>query len=223
MRALEGEDQMRNFQLISQGSGTGGLLQAVKRHPELWNQFTVRTHHPQSAHRVVDDIILRYNPFDEGDDFVEKVCSETFVVNYPSMAKLPEARNLVMGLMAVVGGEHLGRAFISRIRPGVAIPPHSDRIPPAEEAFPSKIPPAIYYDRYHIVLESRPGVVFRCGEEKIEMAGGDVWWFNNQLEHEVVNNSDGDRLSLVVDIATYQQDYVPSWPSGMPGLEAQGE
>jgi len=32
------------------------------------------------------------------------------------------------------------------------------------------------------------------------MKTGDVFWFNNKLEHEVVNNSAFDRLSMVVDI-----------------------
>ena len=40
----------------------------------------------------------------------------------------------------------------------------------------------------------------RAGDEQLEMRSGDVFWFNNKLEHEVVNNSGMDRISIVVDI-----------------------
>jgi hypothetical protein len=32
------------------------------------------------------------------------------------------------------------------------------------------------------------------------MRTGEVWWFNNAIEHEVVNNSADDRIHLIVDI-----------------------
>lgn len=180
------------------------LLHSLALRPHLWNQNTVRTHHPQSAHRVVDDIVLRYNEFAPGDDFVEKVCSEVAVVNYPAFAELPQAAPIVFGLMARVMGEHLGRVFISRMAPGVTIPMHSDRIPPAEEAFPNKMPPATYYDRYQVALQAKSGVVFRAESESVFMAPGEVWWFDNTVQHEVLNHSADDRISLVVDIRPFR-------------------
>jgi hypothetical protein len=200
---------MRNFLKLGQVDPMP-LLGALATQEELWNQYTVRTHHPKSAHRVVDDIILRYNRFDRGDDFVEKVCSEIEVVNYPALARLPAARQLIFPLMFSVQGEHLGRVMISRMAPGVSIPPHSDRIDEAELLFPNKIPPALYYDRYHVALKSEPGCLFICGEEQVYMAPGEVWWFNNQLEHSVVNNSAQDRIHLVCDVRTSFHDcYIP--------------
>jgi hypothetical protein len=32
------------------------------------------------------------------------------------------------------------------------------------------------------------------------MKTGDIWWFDNSQEHEVLNNSADDRLALIVDI-----------------------
>lgn len=185
------------------------LLAELASQPELWNQHTVRTQHPQSAHRVVDDIVLRYSEFNSGDDFVEKVCSEIAVVTYPAWYKLPSAHPFVYGLMTQVHGLHLGRVMVTRVAPGVCIPPHTDRIAPAEEAFPGKIPPALYYERYHVCLQAEPGIVFRCGGEEATMVPGDVWWFNNQLEHEVINNSGNDRIHLIIDLRTKHDDYVP--------------
>lgn len=205
---------MRNFQQIASGLDVGPLLNAIQRKPQLWNQYGVRTWHPESVHRVIDDIVLRYNSFDGreppiGDDFVEAVCSRLECVNYPPWNELPEVAGLIFPLMFRVQGLHLGRVFISRMRPGTVIPAHSDRIAPAEEQFPSRMPPAVYYDRYHIVLASSPGVIFKCGDEQISMQKGEAWYFNNQLLHEVVNNSADDRIHLIADIHSAQGIYYP--------------
>lgn len=206
---------MRNFLKLANSVDYLPLLQDVVRMPHLWNQYTVRTFHEHSAHRTIDDIILRYNRFDKGDDFVEAVCSRIDVVNYPAYQALPHARVLINALMTRVGGEHLGRCFISRIKPGGTIPAHNDRIGPAEEAFPTRMPPAIYYQRYHIPLQSGAGCYFRCGDEDVLMLPGEAWWFDNQQDHEVINNSGDDRIHLVVDIHVPEFNYVPI-PWGEP-------
>ena len=200
---------MRNFLKLAEKIETNPLLHAITRQPELWNAHTVRTMHPMSAHRVVDDIVLRYSPFNRGEDYVDKVCSRIECVDYPSWAKLPEAWPFIFALMTRVQGVHLGRVMVTRVRPGICIPAHSDRIPPAEEAYPDRIPPAVYYERYHIVLQSGPGAIFRCGEESIYMAPGEAWWFNNQIEHEVINNSSDDRIHLICDIRVAHDSYIP--------------
>jgi hypothetical protein len=196
---------MRNFQFIATIDPLP-LLHAVTLRPDLWNSNRTRTWHPQSAHRVIDDILLRYNDFDaaRGDDFVERVCSDLGAVNMPAFAALPQAVSVVFGLMARVMGEHLGRVFISRMAPGVCIPPHTDRIAEAEALFPGKVPPAVYYDRYQIALKASPGVVFRADDEEVFMEPGSIWWFNNEVEHEVLNNSRDDRISMVVDIRPFR-------------------
>lgn len=218
---------MRNFQLIAQGLDIGGLLNAVQRRHDLWNAYGVRTWHPQSVHREIDDIVLRYNTFDGrgaplGDDFVEAVCSRIEVENYPAWNDLPEAQDLIHALMYRVRGLHLGRVFISRMRPGVSIPLHCDRIAPAEAAFPARKIPALYYDRYHIVLAASPGVLMRCGQgddfEQITQRPGETWWFRNDLLHDVTNNSADDRLVMVVDIHSAQGLYYP--PVARPEAQA---
>lgn len=93
--------------------------------------------------------------------------------------------------MAFVNGERLGRCIINKIKSGGVIYPHCD----GEEH-------ASYWDRFHIVLSSSAGCNFRCGDETVHMNQGEVWWFNNKIEHEVVNNSADDRIHLVIDIRT---------------------
>lgn len=193
---------MRYFQKIADVDPMP-LLHALARNPTLWNGNRTRTMHPQSAHRVVDDILLRYNRYEEGDDFVKVVCADLTAINMPAFAHLSQAQSIVFSLMARVYGEHLGRVFISRMAPGVSIPPHTDRIPPAEEAFPDRVPPAVYYSRYQIALQAQPGIIFRAGDESVYMAPGEVWWFDNCVEHEVINNSADDRISMVIDIRPF--------------------
>ena len=112
--------------------------------------------------------------------------------------RLPEARALVMSVMARVGGTRLGRVIINRIQPGGRIFQHADT--PAH---------ANYWHRHHIVLQSAPGVVFEAGDEQVYMAPGELWWFDNGKErsdgseppkHQVWNNSAVERIHMIVDV-----------------------
>lgn len=178
---------MKNFSLIAHGVDVVPLRSAVFMRPHLWNQNTLRTKHPGTAHSQVDDIWLRFNEIAEGEEF--KVVDDKEAINYPAWWELPQARDLIFGLMARVGGERLGRCMITRLAPGKKIDAHRDMGAPAE-----------YYERFHIVLQAGPGCLFRAGDDVVQMQTGDIWWFDNQQEHEVVNNSVVDRIHVIVDI-----------------------
>jgi len=176
---------MKNFLKIAQNVNVTPLLLAIARQPELWEQNTIRQDFDLSPHKQTKNILLRFNKITTFDEVV----NDTMCENYPPMALLPEARPLVYGLMAQVQGEQLGRALVVNLPKGCKVTPHVDMGAPAT-----------YYQRYHIVLQSKVGNVFRAGDEYIHMLPGEVWWFNNEVEHEVTNNSDDDRLHLIVDI-----------------------
>jgi hypothetical protein len=55
-------------------------------------------------------------------------------------------------------------------------------------------------NRYHLVLISPSGSPMRAGSELITMAEGELWWFNNKLPHESMNESDGWRTHLIFDL-----------------------
>lgn len=178
---------MNNFQLLATNVDVIPLLNAVLRDRALWNQNTLRTEHPNTAHAEVDDIWLRFNEV----DVVEDVVDDTECVNYPAWWSLPQARDLIFNLMRRVEGERLGRVLITRLAPGCKITPHVDGGAPAT-----------YYERFHIVLNSAPGCLFRAGNETVHMATGQVWWLDNTQEHEVINNGADDRIHMIVDIRT---------------------
>lgn len=181
---------MKNFLRIAEGLRVMPLLLAIQRRPWLWDENTLRTTHELTPHKQVHDIWLRFQDMaklkTEGE-----VVDEHESIDYPAYASLPEARSLVMPLMTEVSGERLGRVLVTKLEPGKRIEPHVDGGSHAA-----------YYGRFHIVLQSAPGSLFRCGDEQVHMATGEVWWFDNSVEHEVINNSSVDRIHMIVDIRT---------------------
>jgi hypothetical protein len=175
---------VRNFQLLGAQNVTP-LLHQIALHPELWNQHTVRTAHSGSPHKQVDDMLLRFQS--EGSQVVD----DPECVWYPAWDVLTEAHDLIFNLARMVKAERVGRVIISRMAPGKVIDPHEDGGAVAD-----------YYTRYQMPLQSEAGVVFDCAGERVQMAGGQVWWFNNKLTHSVVNNSATDRIAMVVDLKT---------------------
>lgn len=155
-------------------------MATIARHSELWNEDTLRTKIKGSPHFDVSDIILRFGRPDINDLYPSD--------DRPSMAVLG-AKGMALQIMTLVGGCELGRVLVTRLEPGMRILPHAD-----EGGYSER------FDRYHVSLQSLPGNVFRCGDEKISPETGDLWWFNNNIEHEIVNNSVGDRINLVVDV-----------------------
>lgn len=177
---------MKNFLRIAGGLDITPLLLDVTR-LDLWKEDTYLRNYPQGPFGDVESIILRF----PSHELVAAGGDEHENFDQPVYKQLPEARKIVMALMARVGGERLGRVIINKIRPGGVITPHKDSLPHAE-----------YYDRFHVVLQSSPGVVFRAEDEQVFMATGETWWFQNAVEHEVINNSPIDRIHLVIDIRT---------------------
>ncbi|MES2040481.1 MAG: aspartyl/asparaginyl beta-hydroxylase domain-containing protein [Pseudomonadota bacterium] len=187
---------MNNFMCLATGMDVTPLVLAIKRRPELWKEDTYLRDFPGGPFAEIESILLRFPvkklvPFEDVEKELKKVIDPHESIDYPPYKLLPEARQLIMPLMARSSGERLGRCMINKIPPGGKIAPHADTPEHAE-----------YYSRFHIVLQSAPGVLFRAGNEQVYMATGDVWWFNNKLEHEVINNSAIDRIHLIVDIRT---------------------
>jgi len=178
---------MRNLFRLAAGVNMTPLMVQIQRQ-SLWKADTYLRDYPQGPFEDVDTIFLRFPPASvtemerDGRDPHECVWMD-------GSLHLPAARALIFSLMHTVEGERLGRVMINRIRPGGRIFPHADT--PLH---------ATYWDRFHYVVQSAPGVNFRVDEETVFMQTGECWWFQNQLEHEVVNNSADDRIHLIVDI-----------------------
>ncbi len=190
---------MRNFMKLGDNAAVAPLLLALHRFEKsqgIWKADTYLRDYPQGPFGDTESVILRFPPrsVHETEEALrrhEQNFDQHENVDQPVFKLLPEARPLVFGLMAAVQGERLGRVIINKLRPGGVIYPHKDTPAHAE-----------YWDRHHIVLQSQPGVIFRAGSEKVYMAPGEIWWFDNSVEHEVINNSADDRIHMVIDIRT---------------------
>jgi hypothetical protein len=113
---------------------------------------------------------------------------EALIAASGGTVRVPEARAFVMNIFTAVGGERLGRVILNKIEPGGRIYPHPDTPEHAR-----------YYSRFHLVLQSAEGVKFRSGDEWTYWETGSVFWFRNDLDHEVINESSIDRIHMVVD------------------------
>jgi hypothetical protein len=182
---------MKHFQLIGVNAPVAALHHAVVRQPHLWNQERVRTSFDRSPHAQVDDILIRFQDIALHRARPEQIIDEHESIWCPAALMLPQCRPLIFDLMQRVEGERLGRVIITRLASGGVIAPHVDG---GEHA--------AYYDRYHVTLHNLPGSKFRAGDEEVFMQTGSVWWFDNAVEHSVVNESLDDRITMIVDIRT---------------------
>jgi hypothetical protein len=174
---------LKHFLHLAAEIDTLPALRELADNSYLWNQNTLRTNHPDTAHKEADDIWLWFNSLH--DDVVNDIQT----VEYPAWRMLPSLRRLVLDLIHRADGVQLGRCIVTRLRPGAQITPHADHGAPVT-----------FYRRYQIALQSLPGALFNIEDETVNFRTGDVWMINNKAEHSVVNNSADDRIVCIVDI-----------------------
>jgi len=113
-------------------------------------------------------------------------------------ANFPRVRDCLQVLAQELDGK-LARAKVVKLQPGARVYPHSDR--------------GEYYklrDRYHLVLASEPGNYLTCADERVWMRPGELWWFNNKLEHAAANESSGARIHFIFDLLPRANAYSSS-------------
>ena len=191
---------MRHWHLMASGVDTMPLVAAISRQPELWSEDTYLRQYPQGPFGDTDTIMLRFpkQVVLKSEKQLERYKANRLPgydqhesIFYPAWNLLPEAHQHVFALMSVVRGVRLGRVMINRVRPGGRIYRHADT--PEHTA---------RWRRHHLVLHGRPGSTLSVADEAIPMLTGMLFWFDNREEHEVINNSDDDRISMVIDIQT---------------------
>ena len=58
----------------------------------------------------------------------------------------------------------------------------------------------VYSRRHHVPIITSEQTLFGVGTEKINMLEGECWEINNTRFHSVENDSDIDRVHLLIDI-----------------------
>lgn len=181
---------MRNFMKVADGVNTQPLNLLIKQKPHLWDENTFRKCRENSPHYEMSDIWVRYN---DNTDF--KVTGDYthfsdlhFPVWYPCINELPMIKNIALTFMSKMGATHLGGVLITKIPPGGRIAPHTDLGWHAN----------FYNCKLYIPLQSNEHCVNRCEDEFVVMRTGECWYFNNTVEHEVINNGTDDRITLIM-------------------------
>ena len=173
---------MKYFQQIASYKDFGPLIAQLDSQPELWNENAWRRTAGNGAHQQMRDIWLRYGRVPED------VQIPHFAKWFPAYYKLPALRPLIFDAMRQVEATHLGGCLITRIPPGGRVGTHVDR----------GWHPEFYNCKMYFVLKSNPQCIFRVGDERVAMNVGDIWRVNNLVEHDVVNDGDSERMTLIV-------------------------
>ena len=182
-------ENMKYFQKIAQNVNVNRLMHEIQRQPELWDENTLRTKHPGTAHSQVSDIWVWFNDTLLRQTDKEYITNDKEVISYRAWKLLPSLRPIIFDLMHIVQAVRLGRVIITKLPPGKEIMPHVDGGAPAT-----------YFQRYQLAMQCLPGNVFRIGDEEIGFQTGDIWHINNRVEHSVINNSNDDRIVCIVDL-----------------------
>jgi quercetin dioxygenase-like cupin family protein len=173
------------IKLLWSGVDVQPMCAALDAHPELWDQRTERTCPEDSPHHGLSDIWARF-----AEPSTMQPDGSHDSVWYPPADLLP-VRQIVFPLMAAVHGERLGGVLITRIRPGQICKPHTD---PGWHAR--------YYDKFAVQIAAAPGQAFHFEGHELVTKPGDIFWFDNSHTHWVTNESDTDRVTMIVCIKT---------------------
>jgi hypothetical protein len=175
--------ESKQIRLVTTGINVAPIYWALQSHPELWNHNTERTENPSSPHHGLDDIWARFgNP----EHAVNGMPHDAHW--YPA-ADVLGIKEICHDIMRLVMGVELGGVLITRIPPGAMCKPHNDIGWHAQR-----------YEKFALQITSAPGQRFHFEGESLETKPGDLFWFDNQFTHWVTNDTQYERITMIVCI-----------------------
>lgn len=180
---------MKYFERIAEGIDTSPFLAEIAANSELWDADATR----QQAivtQRETQAITLRSHADQASLDSRVRRAKPLGYKGRPSpmSARLPVASAFVDQLAKSMNGT-MGRAVMTNLRPHGKVYRHTDD--------------GLYWllrDRYHLVLKSVEGSRFIAGGEQCMMHQGELWWFDPTVPHEAFNDSNDDRIHIIIDV-----------------------
>ena len=103
----------------------------------------------------------------------------------PHLKSCPYTRQVMASF-----GEVFGRSRLMQLAAGAEVTEHVD----FNYHWFSRV-------RIHIPIITNPKVIFHCADQQTHMQAGECWIFNSWQKHRVVNDSEQDRIHLVIDTA----------------------
>ena len=166
---------------VAEGLDVESIYQDLLK-SDAWDKYPQRRTFPNSPHAEMVDIWARFGkPEDMGGPHE----SEWYEAATESI------KDICFKIMYLVRGETLGGVLITKLQPGGHIAPHVDSGWHAG-----------YYEKFYLSIRSPKNSVFgfECGN--IESKPGDLYWFRNDVPHWVTNDTDEERISMIICIKT---------------------
>lgn len=165
------------------------LNQVLENNPELWNQHTLRTEHPNSPHHGCDDIWVRFNAIKNYDPNNPQAFHDEHESVWYENKVSAETSWIVGKLGNLIDYDELGGILITRIPAGGKVLRHNDS---------GRWHAEYYRDKYLIPLKCDDKQAFCFDGERHVTEVGHVYKFNNLEDHWVDNDSDQERISLII-------------------------
>lgn len=163
------------------------LVSIVEKFDTEWRLDTSRQNQFNSVHMNTNTYYVR--SFKPGWEPHQKL-------NVFPLANSIKVLSIVDKIIKTLEAVHGGKVSLAMI---VKLLPDSDIIPHSDE---SNYLGAVR--RHHIPLKTNKDVLFHIEDESINMKVGECWEINNSRVHHVTNNSDEDRIHLIIDILPQQ-------------------
>lgn len=170
---------------VASGFNVGPLQEQLDAAPELWNEHRERTQ--AYAHSKVSDVWVRYRDFAEFDGDMAAFNEPHASAWYPGVTKIPSAWSLARKVKRLAGAETLGGVLITRIPPGESVKPHIDGGWHAG-----------HYRKFGVQVKGDQRQAFCFEGAELRANDGDVYEFRNDVLHWVTNDSDRERITLIV-------------------------
>lgn len=178
---------MTSIRHLASGFDVGPLVEQIAAAPHVWNRHRMRTKAYGTPHNGVSDIWVRYNGWANWTGDVAAFNGPHESSWYPVVSDLPAAWSLARKVRRFVGGQTLGGVLITKIPPGGRVEPHVDHGWHAR-----------HYAKYALQLLGNDRQAFCFEDAALRSGPGDLYTFDNSRTHWVTNDSDEDRMTMIV-------------------------
>lgn len=140
-----------------------------------------------TPHGDVSDIWVRYNAWENYTGDWAAFHGEHVSEWYPVISKIPAAWSLARKVKRLARAETLGGVLITKVPPGGHVAPHIDGGWHAG-----------HYRKLAVQVMGNQRQGFHFEDAVLRADPGDVYEFDNSRLHWVTNESDTDRITLIV-------------------------
>lgn len=182
---------MTDLPIVSLGHfcDVSAALAEIDANPDVWNRHRMRTELYGTPHLAVSDIWVRYNPWENFQGDIAAFNGPHVSEWYPAASQIPSVRRIAEDVFQSVGGRQLGGVLITRIPPGGWVRPHVDSGWHAR-----------YYEKFAIQLRGDERQAFHFEAASLSALPGELYTFDNSRLHWVTNDSDSERVTLIICI-----------------------